>query len=182
MNLNDFKQKAEKAIEHFIDILKTIRTGRANSALVENLMVEAYGSKVPLQQVASINVPEPRLITLSVWDKSQVDAVVLAIKNSDLGVNPNVDGTLIRLNLPMMTEERRKELVKVVGKYEEETKVSIRNLRREILDVIKKREKDEKLPEDVVKTEEANVETEVRKYNTQIEEIAKTKQKELMEI
>lgn len=182
MTLNEFRQKAEKSIEHFTDTIKSIRTGRANPGIVENLQVEAYGGKMPMNQVASISAPEPRLLTISVWDKSLVDAVTNAIKNSDLGVNPNVDATLIRINLPMMTEERRKELTKVVGKYEEETKVAVRNLRREFLDALKRREKEEKLPEDMVKSEEANIETEVKKINAQIESIAEAKQKELMEI
>lgn len=182
MTINEFRQKASKSIEHFQDTLKAIRTGRANTGLVEDLQVEAYGGKMPLNQLGSIGAPEPRLLTISVWDKSVVDAIATAIKNSDLGVQPNVDGTLIRINLPMMTEERRKELAKAVGKHEEETKVAVRNLRREFLDALKKREKDEKLPEDVVKSEENNIEAEVKKFVSEIEEIAKAKEKELMEI
>lgn len=182
MTINEFKQKADKSIEHFEETLGTIRTGRANPALVENLSVEAYGGKMPLMQIGSISAPEPRLLVISVWDKAVVNQVVNAIKNSDLGVNPNVDGTLIRINLPMMTEERRKEMTKVVGKYEEETKIAIRNLRREYLEALKKREKEEKLPEDYVKTEENNIETEVKKTVGRIEDIAAQKQKELMEI
>jgi ribosome recycling factor len=182
MTISEFKQKASKSVEHFEDTLKAIRTGRANPGLVEDLQVDAYGGKMPLMQLGSISAPEPRLLTIALWDKSVVDAVVNAIKNSDLGVQPNVDGTLIRINLPMMTEERRKDLVKVVGKHEEETKVAVRNLRREFLDALKKREKDEKLPEDMVKTEEANIEVEVKKVVTQIEEVAKAKEKDLMEI
>jgi ribosome recycling factor len=181
MTINEFRQRAQKSIEHFHDTLRTIRTGRANPALVENLQVEAYGSRMPLNQLGSISAPEPRLITISVWDKGVVDGVVNAIKNSDLGVNPNVDATLIRLNLPMMTEERRRELAKVVGKYEEETKITIRNLRREAMDEIKKREKDEKLPEGEVKNLEEQVENETKKVVQEIESIAEAKQKELME-
>ncbi len=182
MSIHDFKQKAEKAIDHFTDTIRTIRTGRANPGIVENLQVEAYGGKMPLMQISSISAPEPRLIAISVWDKSLVDAAVNAIKNSDLGVNPNVDGTLIRLNLPMMTEERRKELTKVVGKYEEESKVAIRNLRREFLDALKKKEKDEKLPEDFVKSEENKIEAEVKNLNNRVETLSEGKKKELMEI
>jgi ribosome recycling factor len=150
--------------------------------LIENLQVDAYGSKMPLFQVATIGAPEPRLLTLSVWDKGLVDAVVVAIKNSDLGVNPQVEATLIRLNLPMMTEERRKELTKVVGKYAEETRIVLRNTRRDFLDALKKRETEEKLPEGVVKSEEEKIDLEIKKFNELVEQISETKQKELMQI
>jgi ribosome recycling factor len=182
MTLNDFKEKAQKAVDHFSDTLKTIRTGRANPSLIENIQVDAYGARTPMFQVASIAAPEPRLLTLSVWDKSLVDAVVVAIKNSDLGVNPQVEATLIRLNLPMMTEERRKELTKVVGKYAEDCKIVLRNTRREFLDDLKKREAAEKLPEGVVKSDEEKVDVEVKRFNETVEQIADSKQKELMQI
>jgi ribosome recycling factor len=180
MTINDFREKAQKAVDHYQETLKTIRTGRATPALIENLPVDAYGAKMPLFQVATIGAPEPRLLTLSVWDKGLVDYVVKAIKDSDLGVNPQVEATLIRLNLPMMTEERRKELTKVVGKYAEDTRIVLRNVRREYLDDLKKREKEDKIPEGEVKAEEEKVDVEVKKYNELVEQISDTKQKELM--
>ncbi len=182
MTLNDFKQKAQKALEHFEDTLKTVRTGRANPSLVEDLQVDAYGSKMPLMQLASISAPEPRLITISAWDKDVVNNIVDAIKNSDLNLNPTVDSTLIRLNIPSMTEERRKELVKVVGKHAEDCKIVLRNIRREFLDDVKRREKDEKLPEGEVKSEEQKVDTEIKAFNDKIDSIADGKEKELMTI
>ena len=180
MTIIEFREKAQKAVDHFGETLMTIRTGRATPGLIENLPVDAYGARMPLFQVATIGAPEPRLLSVSVWDKGLVDAVVKAIKNSDLGVNPQVEGNLIRLNLPMMTEERRKELTKVVGKYAEEAKIVLRNVRREYLDDLKKREKELKLPEGEVKTEEEKIDVEVKKFNELVEQISDTKQKELM--
>lgn len=182
MTIAEFKQKASKAIEHFEETLRTVRTGRANPSLVENLEVDAYGSKMPLMQLASISAPEPRMISISVWDKDVVNNIVEAIKKSDLNLNPTVDTTLIRLNIPAMTEERRKELVKLVGKYAEDTKISLRNIRREFMDDLKKREKDLKLPENEVKSEENKVDTEIKSFNDQVDKIAGEKEKELMTI
>jgi ribosome recycling factor len=182
MTLNDFKQKADKALEHYNEDLKSVRTGRANPSLVENLMVDAYGSKMPLNQVASISAPEPRLLTISVWDKSVVDKVVEAIKNSELNLNPVADSTLIRLNLPMMTEERRKELVKTVKKLGEDTKIALRNIRHEFLSALKKRAEELKLPENEVKSDETKVDAEIKLYNDKVDSIAKTKEDELMTI
>ncbi len=181
MDINEFRQKAQKALDHYSETLSTIRTGRASPSLIENLQVDAYGQKMPLFQVATIGAPEPRLLTLSVWDKGLVDAVVKAIKESDLGVNPQTEATLIRLSLPMMTEERRKEMTKVVGKYGEEARIAIRNARRDYLDVLKKKEKDENLPEGIVKLEEEKADIEVKKYNDQVEQMSDAKQKDLMQ-
>lgn len=182
MTINDFKQKAAVAIQHFEETLQTVRTGRANPALVENLEVEAYGSRMPLNQLASISAPEPRMISISAWDKDVVNAIAEAIKKSDLNLNPAVDGTLIRLNIPAMTEDRRKELTKVVGKYAEDCKIVLRNIRREFMDDLKKREKDLKLPENEVKSEEQKVDTEIKSFNEQIDRLGEAKEKELMTI
>lgn len=180
MTISDFKNKADKAIQHFEETLKTIRTGRANPGLVENLDIEIYGSKMPLNQLASISAPEPRLLSISVWDKDAVNPIVEAIKKSELNINPIVDSTLIRLNIPAMTEERRKEMTKIVRKYGEETKISLRNLRKEFLDALKKREKDLKLPENEVKSEENKVDAEIKIFNEKIDNISSAKEKELM--
>ncbi len=181
MTIDDFRQKSQKTVDHFNDTLKTIRTGRATPSLIENLQVDAYGSKMPLFQIASIGSPEPRILTITVWDQSLADSVADAIKKSDLGVNPSVEANLLRLNFPPMTEERRKELTKVVGKYAEEAKIALRNVRKDFLDALKRREKDENLPEGVVKGEEEKVDAEIKKFNAQIEAISDQKQKELME-
>lgn len=182
MNINDFKQKAQAAVKHYEETLGTVRTGRANPALVENLEIDAYGSKMPLNQLASISAPEPRLISISVWDKDVVNNIVEAIKKSDLNLNPVADSTLIRLNIPAMTEERRKELVKLVGKYAEDCKIVLRNIRREFMDDLKKREKDLKLPENEVKSEEQKVDSEIKVFNDQVDKIGEGKEKELMTI
>lgn len=180
MTINDFKQKAEKAIEHYQETLKTLRTGRATPSVIEDMLIDAYGSKMPLMQLATISAPEPRVLSISVWDKAVVDPIVEAIKNSDLGVNPNVDTNLIRLNFPQLTEDRRRELTKVVGKYAEECKISLRNIRREFMDDLKLRAKDQNLPENTVKSEEENVDKEIKLFNDKVDQIGKTKEQELM--
>lgn len=182
MTINDFKQKAEKVVKFFEENLKTIRTGRANPGLVENLMIEAYGSRMPLMQLATISVPEPRLLTVSVWDKNLIENIVEAIKKSDLNLNPIVDDSLIRLNIPPMTEERRKELAKLVGKLSEEAKIALRNIRHEFLSALRKREQELKLPENEVKAEETKVDVEIKSFNERIDKIAKAKENELMTI
>jgi ribosome recycling factor len=181
MTINEFKDRAEKAVNHFGEVLKSIRTGRANPSLIENIPVDAYGSKMPMYQVASISAPDPKFLSVSVWDKELVDAVIAALKTSEIGGNPSVDGSLIKINLPPMTEERRVEMTKIVGKYEEESKIGIRNLRHEFLDELKKAEKEQKLPESFVKTEEENIDRETKKINEEIEKISAEKKKELME-
>ncbi|GIW57532.1 MAG: ribosome-recycling factor [Candidatus Dojkabacteria bacterium] len=182
MSINELKDKANKAVAYFEDSLKTLRAGRATTGLVENIPVMAYGSKVPLIQLATLATPEPRLITISVWDKTLIDAIVHALNTSDLGINPVVDGSVIRLNIPPMTEERRKEMVKVVWKKAEEAKIVIRNLRKDYLRMLKKRASDEKWPEDQLKKEEDLVDAEIKSYNEKIDAIAERKESEIMSI
>lgn len=182
MTLEQFKDKAQKNLDHLIDTLKTVRTGRATPSLIENLPIDAYGAKTPLIQLASITAPEPRVLAITVWDQSIAEAVEKAIKNSELNVNPSREANLLRINLPPMTEERRKELVKVVRKYAEDAKVALRNTRHEFLDALRKREKDQNLPESIVKGEENKVDEEIKKFNQKIDEMTGEKEKELMEI
>jgi ribosome recycling factor len=182
MSLNDLKDNANKAITYYADFLRTLRVGRASIGLVENIPVMAYGSKIPLIQLATLATPEPRLITISVWDKDLIEAVVHALNTSDLGLNPQVEGSVIRLYIPPMTEERRKELVKIVWKKAEEAKVIIRNLRKDILNELKKRASDEKWSEDQLRRTEEVVEKEVKSYSQQIDAIARRKEEEIMAI
>lgn len=175
-----FKSKADKAVDHFVSTLSTIRTSRANTALVENISVDAYGQKMPMNQVATLSAPDPKLISISVWDNTIVDAVIDAIKKAELGINPVTDGNLIRLNISPMTEERRLEMVKVVAKYAEETRIALRNVRREVLDLIKKNGQDNKIPETEVKNQESQVEKLMKEYNEKVEVLLKAKQEELM--
>lgn len=180
MNTNDFQQKANKTIEFLNEKLKTVRTGRASTALLDGVKVEAYGDKLPMNQIGTISIVDARTISVSIWDKDIVAHAVAAIQNSDLGISPSVDSTLIRLNIPQMTEERRGEIAKGIGKYEEEAKVSIRNLRHEFLNDLKKRKEEEKIPENDVKKEESDIENLVKEYNSKIEVMVKAKKDEIM--
>jgi ribosome recycling factor len=148
INVQDYAKKMDSAIAALHQELTGLRTGRASTHLLDHITVEAYGSRVPLSQVANVNVPESRLLTVQVWDKSMVKAVEKAISNAGLGLNPVADGQLVRVPIPELTEERRKELSKVAGKYAEGGKVSVRNVRRDAMDEIKKLEKDKKISED----------------------------------
>lgn len=148
VDLADISKRMDGALDSFQHNLAGLRTGRASTALVDNLKVEVYGSIMPLNQLASINIPEPRTISISVWDQNNVDAVEKAINNSDLGLNPNTEGNVIRMNLPDLTEERRKELVKVAGNYAEQARVAVRNVRKDGMDTIKKEKNDGDITED----------------------------------
>lgn len=140
VELKDLRKRMEGALASLKSEFSGLRTGRATASLVEPIDVEAYGSKTPMTQVGTISVPEPRMISINVWDKSLVGAVEKAIRDAGLGVNPVVDGQHVRIPIPPLTEERRKELAKVAAKYAEQTKVAIRNVRREGMEAIKKTE------------------------------------------
>lgn len=157
----------------------TIRSGRASPALVEKLMVSAYGTEMPLNQVATISVPEARLLTITPFDKGNLGEIERAILKSDIGITPNNDGSVIRLAFPTLTEDRRKELVKLVKKRAEEAKVSIRNVRRDILDELKK---EEGLPEDDVKRAQDKIQKLTDKYTDEVDKVTAAKEKEIMEV
>ncbi|MDR0968231.1 MAG: ribosome recycling factor [Holosporaceae bacterium] len=137
MTLEDLKKKMNASFENLLKDFGGLRTGRASVAMLDNIMVEAYGNKTPLQQVGTISAPEARLLTVQVWDSSLVKPTEVAIRNSQLGLNPVVEGQLIRIAIPDLSEERRKEICKLAGKYAEQTKIAIRNIRREGMDSIK---------------------------------------------
>ncbi len=158
-NLSDLQKRMDGAIASFKHELAGLRTGRASSSLVDTLVVEVYGSRMPMTQVGTVSVPEPRLISIQVWDKAAVQAVDRAIREANLGLNPVIDGQLIRLPIPMLTEERRKELVKIAHKYAEGARVAVRNVRRDGMDGLKKAEKDKLIGED----EHKGLETKVQK-------------------
>jgi ribosome recycling factor len=182
-NIIDAKKgELEKAIEHFTVELGKIRTGRANPALVENLMVDYYGVKTPLKQIASINAPEAKLLVIQPWDKGALVYIESALRESDLGFNPNNDGQVIRLNIPALTEERRKELVKLLGQVAEEAKISVRNAREEAWKEIQDAEKDGKISEDDKFSGKDYLQKIVDEYNKKIEEIREKKEKEIMTI
>ena len=147
-NEKNYSTKMDKTIQAFKKEISTLRTGRANSSMLDMIKVDVYGQMMPINQLATISVPEARLITVQVWDKSNVTLIDSAIQKSDLGINPQIDGQIIRIRIPDLTEERRKELIKVLKGMTEKNKVSIRNIRREANEELKKKLKDKKITED----------------------------------
>ncbi|GBE16775.1 ribosome-recycling factor [bacterium BMS3Abin15] len=176
------KSDLEKAIEHLETEIGKLRTGRANPAMVEALMVDYYGTKTPLKQVASINVPEPRLIVVQPWDADSLVNIEAAIKESDLGLNPNNDGQVIRLNIPPLTEERRIDLVKVLNQKAEEARVSVRNAREEAWKEIQDTEKEGKISEDDKFRGKDELQKTTDEYNNKVEKIRDKKEKEIMTV
>jgi ribosome recycling factor len=174
--------KMDKTISVYKEELASIRAGRANPALLDRISVDYYGQITPLKQVGSVSAPEPRLLVIQPWDASLIPAIEKEIIKSDLGLNPSNDGKLIRLIIPQLTEERRKDLIKVVKKNSENAKVAIRNTRRDAIDKIKKMEKDKELTEDDRKQAENQMQEITDKHITMIDEITAKKEEELMEI
>lgn len=185
MNIDLIDQKQtdfQKCVDHLKSELATLRTGRANAALVENLMVELYGVPTQLSHMAQIMIPEARVIAIQPYDKSALKDVEKAILASNIGITPVNDGNFIRLNIPQMTEERRKELVKVVGKMSEQARVTVRNVREEIWKEIQKMEKDGKISEDDKIGGKEELQKVVDKFNEEIKKLTDTKEKEVMTI
>ncbi len=176
------KSDLEKAVEHLETEVGKLRTGRANPAIVESLMVDYYGTKTPLKQVASINVPEPRLIVIQPWDADSLVSIEAAIKDSDLGINPNNDGQVVRLNVPPLTEERRTDLVKILNQKAEESRVSVRNAREEAWKEIQDMEKEGKISEDDKFRGKDELQKITDEYNNKVEEIRDKKEKEIMTV
>jgi ribosome recycling factor len=180
--ISSTKDKMDKAIEHIRREFSTIRTGRASASLVEGLTVDYYGSAVPLNQIANISVPEARLLMLTPYDKGALGTIEKAVLKSDLGLTPNNDGRVIRIPIPELTEERRKNLVKVVRRLAEDTRVSIRNIRRESNDQLKKSEKASEISEDESHRTMDDVQKVTDEYISKIDEILKAKEDEIMEV
>ena len=174
--------KMDKAIEVFTKELSSLRTGRANAAMLDLVKVDVYGQQMPINQVGSITTPEPRMINIQVWDSNNVPLVDAAIQKSDLGLNPQIDGQLIRLPVPELNEERRVELKKMIKSMGEKCKVSIRNIRREANEELKKILKLKEISEDEEKTFEKNVQTITDKHITIVDEKVSLKEKEIMTI
>ncbi|WIF94670.1 ribosome recycling factor [Caminicella sporogenes] len=179
---NNLEEKMQKSIKVLKEELVSIRAGRANPALLDRIEVEYYGSKMPLKQIANISAPEPRLLVIQPYDASSISSIEKVIEQSDLGINPSNDGKVIRLSIPMLTEERRKELLKIVKKTGEEAKVAIRNERREANDKLKKMHKNNELTEDDLKRAEDEVQKLTDKYISIIDELVSKKEKEIMEV
>jgi len=172
----------EKAVEATTNEFSQIQTGRASLSLLDNITVEYYGAKSTINQIATVTTPEARLVVIQPWDKSTIKDIEKAISQSDLGLNPNSDGSIIRIPIPELTTERRQELVKLVGKITEEGRISIRNIRRDANSSLKKMEKAKELSEDDRRAYEADVQDLTDSYVGQIEELAKSKESELLEI
>lgn len=181
-DLNELKRKMEASVEALKKEFTGLRSGRATTAMLDPVMVDSYGSMMPLNQVANISTPEPRLLTVTVWDRSMISAVEKAIRDSGLGLNPQSEGATIRLPIPPMTEERRKEIVKVAGKYAEAAKVAIRNVRREGMEQLKKDEKDKLIAEDQRERSEKDVQKATDDAIAKVDLTLSHKEKEIMEV
>ncbi len=177
-----YSLKMNKAIEVFSKELSSLRTGRANAAMLDLVKVDVYGQQMPINQVGSITTPEPRMINIQVWDQNNVNLVDAAIKKSELGLNPQIDGQLIRLPIPELNEERRTELKKLIKSMGEKCKISIRNIRREANEELKKLLKSKEIGEDAEKSFEKNVQLITDKHITIVDEKISTKEKEIMTI
>lgn len=178
----EVEEKMNKRVEGFNSELKTIRAGRANAQVLDKISVEYYGTMTPVAQVGSISSPDPRSLLIQPWDVSILKEIEKAILKSDLGIAPQNDGKVIRLNFPPLTEERRKELVKTVKKYSEEAKVQIRNARRDAMDDYKAKEKNGEVTEDELKTIEKDIQALTDKYIKEIDNISDAKEKEILAV
>ncbi|MEW7008208.1 MULTISPECIES: ribosome recycling factor [unclassified Lentilitoribacter] len=181
-DLNDLKRRMDGAVTAFKKELAALRTGRASGNLLDPVMVDAYGSKVPLNTVANITVPEPRMLAVNVWDKTMVADVEKAIRNANLGFNPITDGQNLRIPMPDLNEERRKELVKLAGTYAENAKVAIRHVRRDGMDGLKKAEKDGDLGKDDAHAQSENVQKATDDVTKEIDVLLADKEKEIMTV
>jgi ribosome recycling factor len=181
-DLDDVKRRMTGAINAFKHDLGSLRTGRASPTLLDPIQVDAYGSSLPITQVATVSVPEPRLLSVQVWDRSMVAAVEKAIRESDLGLNPQTEGQVIRLRIPEMNEQRRKEMVKVAHKYAEEAKVAVRHVRRDGLDLLKKLEKDSAISEDDSKRHSDQVQKATDQFVADVDSLLVAKEKEIMQV
>ncbi|SFK27560.1 ribosome recycling factor [Halobacillus dabanensis] len=180
--INETKQQMEQATQAFSRQLATVRAGRANPSILDNVYVDYYGAATPLNQLAQVSAPEPRLLVITPYDKSAIAEIEKAIQKADLGLSPSSDGNVVRINIPALTEERRKDLAKVVGKYAEEAKVQVRNIRRDSNDRLKKMEKDGELTEDDLRSYQDDVQKVTDQNVEKIDQLAKTKEEEIMEV
>ena len=181
-DISDLERRMDGALASLKSDFGGLRTGRASATLLDPIMVEAYGAKMPLNQVANVSVPEPRLITVQIWDKSSVGPVEKAIRESSLGLNPVVDGQNLRIPIPELNEERRQELAKTAHKYAEGARVAVRNVRRDGMDVLKKLEKDKDIGEDEQRAQSGKVQDLTDKFIKLIDDAAAAKEAEIMQV
>ncbi len=179
---NDLKRRMDGAIAAFKHDLASLRTGRASSNLLDAIHVQAYGTAMPINQVATVSVPEPRLLSVQVWDRSMVNAVDKAVRESDLGLNPQTEGQVLRIRIPELNEQRRKEMVKVAHKYAEESKVAVRHVRRDGIDILKKLEKDGDMTKDDAQRQSDQVQKATDQHIAEIDQALAAKEKEILHV
>jgi len=180
--LKDARHRMDKSVENFISELAKIRTGRATPALLDAVKVDYYGQTVPINQAATVTVPDPRLIMVQPWEKNMLAEIERAILKADLGLNPSNDGSVIRIPIPQLSEERRVDLVKLVHKFAEEGRIAVRNIRRDVNDHLKKMEKNHEISEDELSNKLDEVQTMTDEHIKKIDEVMEHKEKELMEV
>jgi|TARA_B110000438_G_C15708109_1_gene604109 ribosome recycling factor len=181
-NEKNYSLKMEKTIQSFKKDISTLRTGRANAAMLDMIKVDVYGQQMPINQIATVSVPEARTISIQVWDQGNVNLVDKSIKESDLGINPQIDGQIVRIRIPDLTEDRRKDLIKVLKTMSEKSKVSIRSIRRDANEDIKSNLKDKKISEDNGKSHEKNIQKVTDDNISNIDKILAEKEKEILQI
>ena len=182
MDINLIKEKMDNAISFYEKELSSLRTSRANASILDNIQVDAYGAKTPLNQLGNISVPDANMITIQVFDVNLLKQMENSIIESNLGINPQTDGQLIRLPIPKLSEERRNELAKVVSQYSENAKISIRNIRREILEKIKNDQKEKKISEDELKKHSSEIQKITDEYISKIEDLSSNKKNEILKV
>ena len=182
IDIDDLQRRMEGAISSLTKDFQGLRTGRANTQLLDSILVEVYGATMPVNQVATVSVPEPRMLSVQVWDKDNVKLVEKAIRESELGLNPQLDGQLLRIPLPDLSEDRRIELSKVAAKYAENAKIAVRNVRRDGMDKLKKMEKDGNLSQDDKRLYDKEIQSLTDRSVVQIDELFSKKEEEIMQV
>ena len=182
IDIDDLQRRMEGAISSLTKDFQGLRTGRANTQLLDSILVEVYGATMPVNQVATVSVPEPRMLSVQVWDKDNVKLVEKAIRESELGLNPQLDGQLLRIPLPDLSEDRRIELSKVAAKYAENAKIAVRNVRRDGMDKLKKMEKDGNLSQDDKRLYDEEIQSLTDQNVVQIDELLSKKEEEIMQV
>ena len=182
MDDKEIKLKMSNAISFFEKELSSIRTSRASNSMLENILVDVYGAKTPINQIGNISIPDSQTITIQVWDNNLIKNIENSIKESNLGINPQIDGQLIRLPIPKLSEERRNELSKVASQYAENSKISIRNIRRDFIDYVKLQEKEKKITQDELKKNSNDIQKITDEFILKIDNIAEIKRNEILKV
>lgn len=182
LDLGDLERRMDASLTNFSNEMSGLRAGRASTSMLDPIQVDAYGSKMPLNQISNISVPEPRLLTVTVWDAGLAPAAEKAIRESDLGLNPQAEGTVIRVPVPELSEDRRRDMVKVAGKYAEATRVAIRNIRRDAIEAVRKEEKAGDISEDEKRGLETKIQASTDKFVGKVDELLAQKEKDILTV